>query len=71
MLLLKVTMLEGRTAEQKAALIRRLTAAASQHLGWPAEEIRVVIYEVGRGEWGSGGRTMAEREGGEGDAQRR
>jgi 4-oxalocrotonate tautomerase len=70
-LLLKVTMLEGRTAEQKAELIRRLTAAAAEHLGWPAEEIRVILYEVGREEWGAGGRTMAERAGGEGDAQRR
>mgnify|MGYP001041909110 CR=1 FL=1 len=71
MLLLKVTMLEGRTAEQKAELIRRLTAAAAEHLGWPAEEIRVILYEVGREEWGAGGRTLAERVGGEGDAQRR
>lgn len=71
MLLLKVTMLEGRTAAQKAALIRRLTEAAATHLGWPAEEIRVIIYEVGREEWGAGGRTLAERAGGEEDAQRR
>lgn len=71
MLLLKITMLEGRTTGQKAELIRRLTASAARHLGWPAEEIRVIIYEVGRDEWGSGGRTMAEREGGEDDAQRR
>lgn len=71
MLLLKVTMLEGRTAEQKAELIRRLTEAAAEHLGWPAEEIRVILYEVGREEWGAGGRTLAERAGGEGDAQHR
>ena len=71
MLVLKVTMLAGRTAEQKAEVIRRLTAAAAEHLGWPAEEIRVVIYEVRRDDWGIGGRSVSEREGGETDARPR
>lgn len=71
MLLLKVTMLEGRTTEQRATLIRRLTEAAARHFDYPSSEIRVVIYEVAREAWGSGGQTIAEREGGSGDAQRR
>ena len=69
MLVLKVTMLQGRTAEQKAELIRRLTEAAAEHLDWPAGEIRVVIYEVGRDDWGIGGRSVSEREGGGTDAR--
>jgi 4-oxalocrotonate tautomerase len=62
MLVLKVTMVEGRTPEQKAELIRRLAEAAGRHLGFPVEEIRTVIYEVGRDEWGIGTMTMAERD---------
>lgn len=34
MLVLKVTMVEGRTPEQKAELIRRLAEAAGRHLGF-------------------------------------
>ncbi|MBX6753825.1 tautomerase family protein [Thermorudis peleae] len=62
MLVLRVTMLEGRTREQKRALIRRLSEAAAQHLGWPLEAIRVIIVEVSKDNWGSGGQSMAERE---------
>ncbi|MCS7255440.1 MAG: tautomerase family protein [Thermomicrobium sp.] len=62
MLVLKVTMVEGRTPEQKAALIRRLAEAAAQHFAVPVDEVRTIIYEVGRDEWGIGTITMAERD---------
>lgn len=62
MLVVKVTMLEGRTLEQKEALIERLSAAAAKHLNWPLAEIRVVIYEVARSNWGIGGHSIAKRE---------
>lgn len=62
MLVLKVTMVEGRSPTQKAELIRRLAEAASRHLGVPIEEIRTIIYEVGKDEWGIGTITMAERD---------
>ena len=61
MLVLKVTMAEGRTIEQKEALIAWLWQAAASHLGWPLEEVRVAIYEVGEHEWGIGGRSIAAR----------
>lgn len=62
MLVLKVTMVEGRSVEQKAELIRRLAEAAARHLGVPVEEIRTGIYEVRKDEWGIGTLTTAERE---------
>jgi 4-oxalocrotonate tautomerase len=62
MLVVKVTMLEGRTLEQKEALIERLSAAASKHLDCPLAEVRVVIYEVARSNWGIGGHSIAKRE---------
>ena len=64
MLILRVTMVEGRTAEQKAALMQRLSLAASRHLGAPLEQVRLVIYEVPRAHWGIGGRSLAEVENG-------
>jgi 4-oxalocrotonate tautomerase len=62
MLVLKVTMLEGRTPEKKAEVIRRLTEAAARHLNEPAADIRIVIIEVTKEEWGAGGVTIKERE---------
>jgi len=61
MLVLKVSMLEGRSAEQKADLIRRLTESAAQHLGEPADSIRVLINEMSPQNWGAGGITIEMR----------
>jgi 4-oxalocrotonate tautomerase len=61
-LVIKLTMMEGRTTEQKEALIRRLSEAAAEELGWPLEEVRMVIYEVSKEEWGIAGSSVARRE---------
>jgi len=61
MLVLKITMMRGRTPEQKEALIAQLSQAAAKHLDWPLEEVRVAIYEIGEYEWGIGGRSVAAR----------
>lgn len=55
MFILKISMLEGRTDEKKAELIRRLTDAAAQHLGAEAAEVRCIIYDVPPSNWGAGG----------------
>lgn len=51
-----VTMIEGRTDEQKEALIARLTDAAAETTGAPVESIRVVLREVPGHHWGVGGK---------------
>jgi len=56
-----ITMMRGRTPEQKEALIAQLSQAAAKHLDWPLEEVRVAIYEIGEYEWGIGGRSVAAR----------
>jgi len=61
MLVLKITMVRGRTPEQKEALIAQLSQTAAKHLDWPLEEVRVAIYEVAEQEWGIGGRSVAAR----------
>lgn len=62
MLVIKTTMMEGRTEEQKEALIRRVSEVAAEELGWPLEEVRMVIYEVSKQDWGIAGASVAERE---------
>jgi 4-oxalocrotonate tautomerase len=62
MVVLKVSLLEGRTEAQKAELIRRLTAAAELYLNEPAGDVRVILYDVPATNWGAGGVTMVTRE---------
>ena len=65
MIVLKISMLEGRTTDQRARLIRRLTEAAARHFQQEASSVRVIISEIPRTNWGSGGITIAERDGGQ------
>ena len=53
--MIQVTMLEGRTVEQKHALIRELTDATVRALGVPADRVRVALNVVSADEWGIGG----------------
>jgi 4-oxalocrotonate tautomerase len=52
---IQVTMLEGRSVEQKHALIRQLTEATAEILGGDPQRIRVALYEVSSDDWGIGG----------------
>ena len=51
----QVTMLEGRTVEQKHELMKRLTEATADVLGGDPQRIRVALYEVDADEWAIGG----------------
>lgn len=55
----QVTMLEGRSAEQKHDLIRRVTSAVTEALGGDPQRVRVAIYEVSTDEWGIGGEPVS------------
>lgn len=52
---IQVTMVEGRPAQAKTALIGALTEAAVATLGAPRETIRVILQEVPAAHWGVGG----------------
>ena len=53
--LIDVTMIEGRSAEKKRALIKELTDAAERALEAPRASIRVILREVPAAHWGVGG----------------
>ena len=52
---IQVTLLEGRTPEQKHELMRRLTEATTEALGGDPGRVRVALYEVSGDEWAIGG----------------
>jgi 4-oxalocrotonate tautomerase len=53
----RISIMEGRTDEQKAALIAAVTEAIHQSVAAPYENIRVLLDEVPRSQWGIGGKT--------------
>lgn len=59
----QVTMVSGRTAGQKHALIAQVSAAVASALDTPVERVRVAIYEVSGDEWGIGGVPYATARG--------
>ena len=61
--LIQVTMVQGRTVEQKHALIAKLTDALHEAVGTPKDRIRVAIYEITADDWGIGGEPFATARG--------
>lgn len=58
---LKVEMLEGRTPEQKTALVKALTQAVVDSLGSKAESVDVLLFDIPRQNWATGGIQWSER----------
>ena len=56
----QIYMLEGRTTEQKKAVIEKVTEALRQAIGAPKENVRVWIHDVPKENWGIGGMSAQE-----------
>ena len=60
--LIQVTMLEGRTADQKRRLAQRLTDAMVEEAGARREAIVVAFHEVSKESYASGGVLIADKQ---------
>ena len=58
---LRVEMMEGRTNEQKKALVQALTQAVVDTLGAKAESVDILIYDIKRQDWATGGVQWSEK----------
>jgi 4-oxalocrotonate tautomerase len=58
--LIEIHLLEGRTDEQKKALLTSVTKAVQDSIGAPIETIRVWIQEFSRPEYMAAGRWYGE-----------
>ncbi|MDD2663890.1 MAG: 4-oxalocrotonate tautomerase family protein [Dechloromonas sp.] len=56
----QIYLIEGRTDEQKKALIEKVSAAMAEALGAPLENTRVWIQDVPKAQWGIGGKTAKD-----------
>lgn len=59
--MIKVEMFAGRTPEQKSALVRELTDAFVRAAGGTPESVQVVLSDVDKSNWASGGQLYSEK----------
>ena len=55
-----VEMLEGRTLEQKKKLVEAITRVTVEILGGKADSVDVLITDVKRENWATGGKLWSE-----------
>jgi 4-oxalocrotonate tautomerase len=58
--IVQISMLPGRTREQKRAMIKAVTEAIVRTANAPAQTVRVIITEVPPEHWAVGGLSKAE-----------
>ncbi len=58
---LRVEMMEGRTPEQKKNLVVALTQAVVDTLGSKPESVDVLLYDIKREHWATGGQLWSEK----------
>ena len=57
----RVEMIEGRTVEQKKKLVEEITRVSVEVLGGTPEMVDILITDVKRENWATGGKPRTER----------
>ena len=58
---LRVELMEGRTPEQKKELVKALTQAVVDTLGSKPESVDILLFDIKRHDWATGGTLWSER----------
>ena len=58
-----VEMMEGRTLEQKKKLVTDMTRVSVEVLGGAAESVDIIITDIKRENWATGGKLWSEPRG--------
>jgi 4-oxalocrotonate tautomerase len=58
---IRVEMFEGRTPEQKRALVAALTDACVRTLGSAPDSVDILLYDIAKQDWATGGTLWSER----------
>ena len=57
---INVQLFEGRTLEQKRAFVRAITEATVYTLGATPESVDILIHEIKREHWATGGKLWSD-----------
>ena len=60
---IQITLLDGRTMEQKRRAAKRITEVMQEELGAPAENLTIAFVEVPRENYARNGMLISDREG--------
>jgi len=58
---IRVELMEGRTPEQKKNLVKALTEAVVETLDSKPDSVDVVLYDIKRSDWATGGQLWSEK----------
>ncbi|MEY3380996.1 MAG: hypothetical protein RL468_1594 [Pseudomonadota bacterium] len=58
---IRVELFEGRTLEQKKEFVKAITEVACRTLGGNPEGVDVLLYELKKTEWATGGELWSEK----------
>ena len=59
--IIQIELLEGRTIDQKRALVERVTQAVCETVNAPAEAVSVIIREMKREDYAKAGKLAADK----------
>lgn len=58
---IRVEMFEGRTPEQKKEFVKAITEATVKTLGTSPEAVDVLLFEIRKSDWATGGQLWSEK----------
>jgi 4-oxalocrotonate tautomerase len=58
---IRVELMEGRTPDQKKNLVKALTQAVVDTLGSAPESVDVLLFDIKRSDWATGGELWSEK----------
>ena len=59
--LAQISLWAGRSLDEKRKVVEEVTEAISRALDYPKDNIRVILYELPKENWGIGGKLATER----------
>jgi 4-oxalocrotonate tautomerase len=59
---IRVELMEGRTVDQKRALVNALTQAVVETLGAKAESVDILLFDIKRQDWATGGELWLDKQ---------
>lgn len=59
--IIQIELLEGRTIDQKRALVERVTQAVCETVNAPAEAVSIIIREMKRENYAKAGKLAADK----------
>ena len=58
---IRIDLFEGRTPEQKKNLVKAVTQAVVDTLGGSPESVDIILYDIKRGDWATGGVLWSDK----------